>query len=164
MELSPKASSFGGGLRRKRTAQEASQRKLAVYNSSVSSREKRSETGAREARAKVRDELRTQLEITQRGSRAPASHFRGANLPSPHRRRFRLSWSASPFDKLRVTLLGHQRQKWRHAELVEARRHAPETANPQFSCIPPRLPYFTPRSRVGGASARLAALVCRRRP
>ena len=34
------------------------------------------------------------------------------------------SRSASPFDKLRVTLLRNKRQNWRHPELVEARRVA----------------------------------------
>ena len=52
--------------------QVASRRKPAFNNSSVSSREKRSANGAREARAMLGDHHRNPKETTQRGSRAPA--------------------------------------------------------------------------------------------
>ena len=52
MELSPEALSYDEGLRRI-IVQEASRGNAAFYNSSVSSREKRSENGAREARSAV---------------------------------------------------------------------------------------------------------------
>jgi hypothetical protein len=59
MELSPKGQVFGGGGSRKRTVQEATPYSMrGFYNSSDSSREKRSETGAREARAFVGDSER----------------------------------------------------------------------------------------------------------
>ena len=74
MELSPKGTSFGEGSARKCTVQEASWPSSAFHNSSVPGREKRSETGAREARSVGWRQSAHPQETTQRGSRAPDSH------------------------------------------------------------------------------------------
>src|SRR5690606_568034 len=93
--------------------------------------------GAREARAMLGDQYRTLPETTQRGSRAPASHFSRERKANPDRR---------PYTRVLREPLNPKRRKINRRRLLRRNRRDDLARNRRFRQpqmrVPERVKYF----------------------